>query len=94
MDDKQKAIEEHDRLSKLFKENRFLFEIERKRLIDKAINAAPEEERGKLRVIQDGWDNKLKNASTKNNRLILAQTMFYDQFGKFNNALQDFSRKE
>ena len=75
------AVEEHECLHKLFKENRFAFELERKRAIEKIINSArTEQEKEKLRALQAGWDNRLKNAGTKDNRFIMAQTMFWDHF--------------
>jgi len=77
----KEAMEEHERLHKLFKENRFAFELERKRAIEKIINSArTEQEKEKLRALQSGWDNRLKNAGTKHNRFIMAQTMFWDHF--------------
>lgn len=87
------AVEEHERLAKLFKENRFAFELERKRAIEKIINRArTEQEREKLRTLQTTWDNRLKNAGTKNNRFILAQTMFWDHFNNvWNPAIQSLN---
>jgi predicted O-linked N-acetylglucosamine transferase (SPINDLY family) len=77
----KEAVEEHERLRKLFKENRFAFELERKRAIEKVINGArTEQEKEKLWALQAGWDNRLKNAGTKDNRFIMAQTMFWDHF--------------
>ena len=37
------ALEKHRRLSKLFKEDRFRFELERKEMIADVINSAPDE---------------------------------------------------
>ena len=77
----KEAMEEHERLHKLFKENRFAFELERKRAIEKIINSARTgQEKEKLRALQASWDNRLKNAGTKDNRFIMAQTMFWDHF--------------
>ena len=91
---KKKALEEHERLNKLFRENRFAFERERKRMIDEIINnAESEEQREKLRALQDSWDNRMKKAGSKHNRLILAQHLFWKHIDeKWNPALQEYSR--
>jgi len=74
-------------LRKLYKKNRFLFEIETRKMIEEFINNAPEEYQPKLRKLQDNWDRVMKRASDKHNRLVLAQTLFYEQFEKFRMAL-------
>ncbi|MBW1672621.1 MAG: hypothetical protein JRJ45_03075, partial [Deltaproteobacteria bacterium] len=40
----KESLEKHARLSKLFKEDRFAFERERKRMIDEIINSVEDEE--------------------------------------------------
>jgi len=50
----KESLEKHARLSKLFKEDRFVFERERKRMIDEIINSVEDEEqRNRLRVFQE-----------------------------------------
>ena len=77
----KEALKEHARLSRLFKEDRFAFERERKRMIDEIINSAKdEEERNRLHALQDSWDKKMRNAGSKYNRFILSQTLFWEHF--------------
>jgi len=76
----ERALEEHTRKSKLFKENRFMFEIERKKEIESLIKNAPEEYQPKLKQIQKEWDDTMKGAGTKHNRLVLAEHMLMDHF--------------
>jgi hypothetical protein len=78
---KEKALQEHARLHRLFKENRFAFELERKRAIEAVIqDARTEEMREGLRALQASWDRTMKNAGPKENRLVLAKTLFWDHF--------------
>lgn len=73
------SLEEHARLSKLFRDNRFAFENERKRRIDELINSAGEGEvRDRLRALQNSWDMKMRNAGSRHNRFVLAQSLFWD----------------
>jgi hypothetical protein len=75
----KKAIEQHERLHRLFNENRFAFEMERKKMLNEIIESAPTEaQKEKLRTIQESWDNKMKKAGSKYNRLALAQLLFWD----------------
>ncbi|MCU0580394.1 MAG: DUF3135 domain-containing protein [Desulfobacterota bacterium] len=77
----EKALEEHARLQRLFRENRFAFELERKRAIEAVIQSARSEEmKDRLRAIQASWDQTMKHAGPKENRLILAKTLFWDHF--------------
>lgn len=76
----EKALEEHARKSELFKENRFMFEIERKKEIEALIKSAPEELQPKLRKMQEDWDSTMKGAGPKHNRLVLAEHMLMDHF--------------
>ena len=73
-------IEEHERLSKLFRENRFMFELERKKAIKGVIDSAPEEQREALLALQAKIDKRMKGAGSKENRLVLMQDMFWDHF--------------
>ena len=75
---KRKAEAYHDRMSKLFKENRFMFEIERKKAVDEAIRKARKRKRAELTALQEGWDSRLKNAGSEHNRFVLAKTFFWD----------------
>lgn len=92
-DIKIKALEEHARLNKLFKEDRFAFERERKRMIDEVINSArDEEQKERLKALQKSWDDKMKKAGSKHNRLVIAQHLFWKHVEeKWNPALQDYS---
>ena len=75
------ALEKHKRLSRLFRENRFLFELERKKMVAEVIDSAPDEaQREKLRSIQATWDKRMKSAGSKHNRYVLAQSFFWEHF--------------
>jgi len=75
------ALEKHARLARLFKEDRFAFERERKEMINDVISSAPDEKmREKLRAVQESWDKKMKNAGSEHNRFILAQKLFWEHF--------------
>jgi hypothetical protein len=77
----EKARQEHARLQRLFKENRFAFELERKRAIEAVIQSARTEDmRERLRALQASWDRTMKHAGPKENRLVLAKTLFWDHF--------------
>ena len=76
----KKSLEEHARKSELFKENRFMFEIERKKEIESLIKNAPEEYQPKLRKMQEEWDSTMKGAGPKHNRLVLAEHVLMDHF--------------
>ena len=90
-----KAMAQHERLHKLHNENRFAFEIERRKMIDETIEKAGSEVRKKrLRAMQDSWDNKMKKAGSKHNRLVLAQHLFWEHVEKiWNPSLKEFSRE-
>ncbi len=76
---KEKWLEEHDRLSRLFKEDRLTFERERKRCIDKAIGrSCSRTGRIKLRELQNNWDSVLKHAGSEHNRFVLIQMLFWN----------------
>lgn len=75
---KEKALEDHARLHKLFVEDRLSFERERKRSIDELINSVEDEkQRENLRALQESWDNKMRTAGSKYNRFVLAQFLFW-----------------
>jgi len=77
----KESLEKHARLSKLFKEDRFAFERERKWMIGEIINSVEDEEqRNRLRGFQESWDKKMRGAGSKHNRFIQAQTFFWEHF--------------
>jgi hypothetical protein len=79
----QEALAEHERLHRLFKENRFAFEQEKRRLTKEIIESAKSEsEKERLRAMQDAWDNRMKKAGSKQNRLTLARHLFSDHVEK------------
>lgn len=80
---KEEALEEHERLHRLFRENRFCFELERKQAIETTIaNARTRHGRERLQKTQDRVDHVLKNAGSVHNRLVLMQMMFWDHVTK------------
>ncbi|MCD6265581.1 MAG: DUF3135 domain-containing protein [Deltaproteobacteria bacterium] len=89
----KKALENHARLSKLFKEDRFAFERERKRMIDEIINSVEDEEqKNRLRAFQESWDKKMRGAGSRHNRFVLAQTLFWEHFHEtWQPAIQKFN---
>ena len=91
---RKRAVEEHSRLSKLFREDRLSFERERKRMIDEVIHRAKnEEQRERLRNMQKSWDNKMKKAGSEHNRFVIAQHLFWKHVDEvWNPSIQDFSR--
>ncbi len=90
----QESLKKHARLSRLFREDRFSFERERKKMIEEVINSAPNEDsRTRLRLLQASWDKKLKGAGSPHNRIVLAQTFFWDHFHEvWNPAIQALNR--
>jgi len=77
----KESLARHVRLSKLFNEDRFAFERERERMIDGVINSVEDEEqRRRLRSLQESWNKKMRGAGSKYNRFVLAQTFFWEHF--------------
>ena len=77
----KESLEKHAGLSKLFKEYRFAFERERKKMIDEIINSVEDEDqRDRLRAFQKSWDKKMRGAGSRHNRLTQAQTFFWEHF--------------
>jgi hypothetical protein len=75
----QEALERHKELSRLFREDRFAFERERKRLIEEVINSTDDPcQRERLRELQEKWNRRMKGAGCKHNRFVLAQTFFWE----------------
>ena len=78
---KRTSLENHSRLSNLFKEDRLAFDRERKRLIEEVIQSAGNEgQKEKLRALQASWDKRMRGAGSAHNRFVLAQTFFWDHF--------------
>ena len=85
----ERALAEHERLARLFKEDRLAFERERKKLIDEAINgASTARNRHRMQEFQQNWDRKLKSAGSSHNRLILAQHLFWEQIKRLWGPMQ------
>ncbi len=77
---KKKWIEDHDRLSRLFVEDRLSFERERKRRIADTIqNSLSETRRPRLINLQKKWDSILRHAGSDQNRFVLIKTLFWNQ---------------
>lgn len=75
------SIETHQRLSRLFREDRLAFERERKKRIREVVESAGDEAlRAKLIALQEQWDKRMRGAGSERNRFILAQTFFWDHF--------------
>lgn len=91
---KRASLDKHDRLSKLFKENRFSFEQERKKMIEELINSNPDEDmRDRLWKLQAEWDKKMKGTGSPHNRFVLAQTFFWGHFHEvWTPAIQTLNR--
>jgi hypothetical protein len=91
---RNEALENHDRLSKLFKEDRFSFERERREQIRALIDCVQnEKQRERLRELQYRWDKRLKGAGSPHNRWVLCQSFFWEHFHEvWNPAIQGFSR--
>ena len=89
---KEQALKDHERLSHLFIEDRFKFELERKRVIEKKLkNIKNEKRRGNLIKLQKKWDNILKNSGSAHNRFILIQMLLWGQvYDQFRPALNCF----
>lgn len=76
----ESALKEHARMHKLFKENRFMFELEVRKQVEEAITSAPPDMQPRLREIQAKWQNTMKGAGSKHNRLVLAEHMLMEHF--------------
>ena len=75
------SLENHARLSKLFKKDRLSFERERKGMIDEFFNSIDDIDlRNRLWAFQASWDKRMKRAGSSHNRFILAQTFFWEHF--------------
>jgi hypothetical protein len=78
---RREALERHERLSRLYKEDRLSFERERKRMIDQVMESVEDEsQRDRLKALQEDWNRKMKGAGSHHNRFILAKTFFWKHF--------------
>jgi len=76
---RKKALEEHRRMSSLFRENRFAFERQRREAIKKLIESVPDPGLQKrLWETQARWDRIMKSAGSPHNRFVLAKALFWD----------------
>ena len=94
-EEREKAsLKNHKQLSRLFKKNRFRFEIERKKMIAGIIDSAEGEElKTKLRALQSSWDKRMKSAGSEHNRYVLAQTFFWEHYHeKWHPAIKKLSQ--
>ena len=75
------ALKRHARLAELFREDRFSFENETRKMIHDVIRSASTKDlRGRLEKIQADWDRKMKGAGSGHNRFVLARTFFWEHF--------------
>jgi hypothetical protein len=78
---REDSLENHARLSRLFREDRLAFEREKKEMIDDFFSRIEDEqERERLKALQDHWDRVMRRAGSKHNRFVLAQTLFWKNF--------------
>lgn len=78
-DRKEKSLQDFDRLSRLFAEDRFSFEQERKRLIEDTINECKSAAlRSLLWDLQYKLDTVLKHSCSEQNRFVLMKMFFWD----------------
>ena len=76
-------IEKHERLHRLFIENPFFFEQEKRKMINEIIDRVKNEMlQKKLISLQSSWDRKMRKAGSKENRFILAQFLFWEWIQK------------
>ncbi len=81
-------------MSDLYKEDPTAFEKKQKELIEETITSAPKGAQLKLRLLQAKFDKLMRGAGSKENRLALAQGMFWTQFlDVFDPAIQEFSKE-
>ncbi len=87
-------MERHARLARLFKEDRFTFERERRRMIDEVIQSAEDDDlKAKLHAMQDEWNRRMQGAGSLHNRFVLAKTFFWEHFhGVWQPAVQEMNR--
>jgi len=72
-------LEQFNNWARLYREDRFNFERERRRLIEENIAENPEKRvRDNLRAMQRDWDRILRGAGSGHNRFVMIQTIFWD----------------
>lgn len=89
----QEYLNEHDRLAKLFVTDRFAFEMERKRIIDRTIDdmCCSEEFKEKSKKQQKELDRILKGAGSAENRFAMIQALFWHHVvNKWQPAMQKY----
>ena len=89
----QEFLKEHDRLANLFVTDRFAFEQERRRIINKTIDdmCCSQEAKEKLRIQQKDLDRVLKGAGSPENRFAMIQAIFWHHVvNQWQPALQKF----
>ena len=65
-----------------------------KQISEDLLKAKTEDERNRLRAIQNSWDNKMKSAGSRYNRFVLAQTFFWEHFHQnWKPAIEEFSNQ-
>jgi hypothetical protein len=75
------SLERHAELHRLFVEDRLAFERERRNAVQGLIDSVQDEGmRAKLCALQASWDKRMKGAGSLHNRLVLAQTFFWEHF--------------
>jgi len=90
----KESLERHARLHRLFTEDRLAFERERKTMIDRFLHSVEDQDqRDRLRALQENWDKKMRHAGSRHNRFVLAQKLFWDHFFQvWNPGIQEASR--
>mgnify|MGYP006309259099 CR=1 FL=1 len=90
----QEALERHARLARLYKEDRFSFERERRRMIDEVIESAgDDDQKARLRAFQESWNRRMKNAGSRQNRFVLAKAFFWEHFhGVWQPAIEELNK--
>lgn len=90
----QEALERHEKLARMFREDRFAFERERRRLIEEVIHSTDDlSQRKRLRDLQEKWNRRMKGAGSTHNRFVLAQTFFWEHVREvWQPALEDAHR--
>lgn len=69
----------HEKMSRMFRENRFMFEIEKRKAVEKIINnARTTDSKNRLTRLQEKWDTTIKHSGSNHNRLVLAEMMMWD----------------
>jgi hypothetical protein len=91
----KESLERHRKLSKLFRENPFAFELERKKMIEEVISSVDDVEQGeRLRSLQDAWEKRMKGAGSPQNRFVLAKMIFLDHLNEvWNPSIQEINAR-